>query len=67
MGRIKTTPLKKLGDNLIEEYGDKFTVDFEKNKKILQNIKIIQSKKIRNILAGYITKEIKRRGIKVVK
>jgi small subunit ribosomal protein S17e len=62
MGRIKTIPIKTLGNDLIEEHSDKFTVDFEKNKKILGNLKNIKSKKIRNILAGYITKEMKRMG-----
>lgn len=60
MGRIKTIPIKTLGDRLIEEHGDKFTTDFDKNKKILGTFEIIKSKKVRNILAGYITKEIKK-------
>jgi len=62
MGRIKTIPIKTLGDRVIEEYSDKFTTDFEKNKKILDSLKNIKSKKIRNILAGYITKEMKKIG-----
>lgn len=60
MGRIKTIPIKTLGDQLIKDHGDRFTTDFEKNKVILGSLKNIKSKKIRNILAGYITKEIKR-------
>lgn len=60
MGRTKTIFVKTLGDQLIEEHGKDFTDDFEKNKKILSSIKKINSKKIRNILAGYITKEIKK-------
>jgi small subunit ribosomal protein S17e len=60
MGRIKTTAIKTLGDEIIKVHGDKFTTDFEKNKMILKEIKNIPSKKIRNILAGYITKEMKR-------
>jgi small subunit ribosomal protein S17e len=62
MGRIKTIPIKTLGNRLMEEHGDKFTADFEKNKKILGTLKNIKSKKVRNILAGYITKEIKKRA-----
>lgn len=60
MGRIKSTMTKTLGDELIEEHGKLFTDDFEGNKKILGEIMTIKSKKIRNVLAGYITKEIKR-------
>ena len=60
MGRIKTVSIKTLGNELIREHGKKFTDNFEKNKEILGTIKNIKSKKIKNILAGYITKEIKR-------
>jgi small subunit ribosomal protein S17e len=60
MGRIKTTPIKTLGDQLIREHTDKFSVDFEKNKVVLGDLKEIKSKKVRNILAGYITKEMQK-------
>lgn len=66
MGRIKTTAIKILANELIKEYGDKFTEDFEKNKNILNEVKPIESKKIRNILAGYITtrmQQIKKSGL----
>lgn len=60
MGRIKTISIKTLGNELIREHGDKFTDDFGKNKEILGEIKVIKSKKIKNVLAGYITKEMKK-------
>ena len=60
MGRIKTIPIKSLGDRLLEEHADKFTTDFETNKKVIDSLKDMQSKKMRNILAGYITKEVKK-------
>ena len=60
MGRIKTVAIKMMGNQMIREHGKLFTDSFEKNKEVLNEIKDIKSKKIRNILAGYITKEIKR-------
>lgn len=60
MGRIKTISIKFMGNQIIREHGKLFTDNFEKNKKVLEEIKEIKSKKIRNILVGYITKEIKR-------
>lgn len=60
MGRIKTISIKVMGNQIIKEHGKLFTDDFEKNKKILEEIREIKSKKIRNILAGYVTREIKR-------
>jgi len=60
MGRIKTIAVKTLGNDLIKEHSDKFTGDFDKNKDVLGELKYIKSKKVRNTLAGYITKEMKR-------
>ncbi|RLI97965.1 MAG: 30S ribosomal protein S17e [Candidatus Aenigmatarchaeota archaeon] len=59
MGRIKTISVKTLADELVQRQSDKFTTDFSKNKETLQVIKPIKSKKIRNVLAGYITKKMK--------
>jgi len=66
MGRIKTTAVKAVANELIREYGDKFTDDFEHNKRVLNEIKPMKSKRIRNIIAGYIAaemKKLKRTGI----
>lgn len=60
MGRIKTISIKTLGNELIKEHGDKFTDDFGRNKEVLVKIKKIKSKKVKNVLAGYITKEMRR-------
>ncbi len=66
MGRIKTSAIKTLGEDLIREHGNRFEENFEINKKILGEIKPIKSKKIRNVLAGYISnrmQQIKKSGI----
>ncbi|NIO22418.1 MAG: 30S ribosomal protein S17e [Candidatus Aenigmarchaeota archaeon] len=60
MGRIKTASIKVMGNQIIKEHGKLFTDNFEKNKEVLDEVREIKSKKIKNILAGYITKEIKR-------
>jgi len=59
MGRIKTTVVKTLAEDIIRENAGKFGEDFEKNKKALGEIKEISSKKIRNVLTGYITRRMK--------
>ena len=56
MGRIRTTLIKRTGKHLFQKYGDKFKADFEHNKKALGEVAEVHSKKLRNILAGYITK-----------
>jgi small subunit ribosomal protein S17e len=60
MGTVKNAAIKNLAKQIIATHGEKFKLDIEQNKKILEQIQPIKSKKIRNILAGYITKEIKR-------
>ncbi len=61
MGRIKSTPVKKLGDEILQEAPDKFGLDFTKNKAIIKEMKEIKSKKMLNLVAGYITNEVKKR------
>lgn len=59
MGRIRQTFIKRIGDELIEKYKDRFTTDFETNKKIVQEVALISTKRLRNRIAGYITHKIK--------
>jgi small subunit ribosomal protein S17e len=59
MGSVKSVSIKNMGDEMIREHGSKFSTDFEKNKVILNEIREIKSSKIRNTLAGYITKKMK--------
>ena len=60
MGRVKSTAIKNLARDVLEEHGNRFSTDFEKNKKTIAEIRNIDSKKVRNVVAGYITKEMKR-------
>jgi small subunit ribosomal protein S17e len=60
MGRIKSTAIKNLARELLEVQGNKFTTDFEKNKKVVGEMKHIQSKKVRNVVTGYITSEMEK-------
>lgn len=61
MGRIRTDSLKKLGNELLENFSDRFTDNFDKNKEIVDELINLESKKIRNRLTGYITHIIKSR------
>jgi small subunit ribosomal protein S17e len=59
MGSVKSVAIKNLGNRLIMEHGKRFSTDFEKNKLALNEIREIRSKKIGNILAGYITRKMR--------
>ena len=56
MGRIKTTFIKRKTKELLKMHGDKFTTDFERNKKLTDSYTILTSKKRRNVIAGYMTR-----------
>lgn len=60
MGSIKNTAIKTLSRDLITKHGKEFSDDFAKNKAFLDKLKNIESKKIRNMVAGCIAKEMKK-------
>ena len=55
MGRIKTSFVKNIAKDLFEKYSGKFTEDFTKNKEIMKPLIDVKSKKLRNVIAGYVT------------
>ncbi len=59
MGRIKTQLVKRTTLKLFESYGKEFNTSFENNKKKVVEYVDCPSKKIRNIIAGYITRLVK--------
>ena len=56
MGRIKTALIKRLTHQLIKEHGSEFKTEFNENKELVTKYMDVPSKKIRNILAGYVTR-----------
>lgn len=56
MGRIKTAFVKRITHDLMHEYGAQMTDNFQQNKEKVNTLIIGSSKKIRNIIAGYVTR-----------
>ncbi len=56
MGRIKTTFVKRKTKELLAKHGEKFTTDFNKNKQVTSSHTVLHCKKLRNIMAGYMTR-----------
>ena len=54
MGRVKSIAVKSLGNDLYQQYRGRFSADFEVNKKVLGEVCHIDSKKVRNVMAGYL-------------
>jgi small subunit ribosomal protein S17e len=59
MGRIKTRPIKAISMDLLETYRENFSTEYEHNKAKVMEFTDVKSKKLRNIIAGYITRMVK--------
>ena len=59
MGRIRTGLVKRISRSLLEKYPNLFTDDYERNKETLNHILDVDSKKLKDQIAGYITHLVK--------
>ena len=59
MGRIKTSMVKNLTKKLYNNNKTLFKEDFSQNKLILNDLIKTESKKLRNVIAGYLTRLVK--------
>ena len=48
MGRVRTKTVKKAARVIIEKYYTKLTLDFDTNKRIIEEVAVIPSKPLRN-------------------
>jgi len=60
MGRVRTKTVKRAARAIIEKYYSKMTQDFQSNKRLCDEIAVIQTKRLRNKIAGYATHLMKR-------
>ena len=60
MGRIKTKLVKRITHDLVSKHRDKFTTSYIENKIALNLLINYDSKKIRNMIAGYITRLVRK-------
>ncbi|GMP60276.1 hypothetical protein CsSME_00023207 [Camellia sinensis var. sinensis] len=60
MGRVRTKTVKKSSRPVLERYYSPMTLDFHTNKKILEEVAIIPSKRLRHKIAGFSTHLMKR-------
>lgn len=60
MGKIRTKTVKRASKSLIEKYYPRLTEDFETNKRIVDSVAQVPSKRLRNQVAGYTSHLMKR-------
>lgn len=59
MGNIRTSFVKRIAKEMIETHEDKFTTDFDENKRLVEDLSTVSSKHLRNKIAGYVTRLIR--------
>jgi len=53
--------VKRAAEQLLELYPDRFTTDFCQNRKVLEELLEVQSKHLKNKIAGYLTSLLRQR------
>lgn len=56
LGNVRPEHVKRIARELMQRYPDRFTSDFENNKKAVQSLTTVSSVKLRNRIAGYVTR-----------
>ncbi len=56
MGNIRTKDIKKAAFQVKSVYKEKMGKDFEANKQVVKELKLIDDKKMRNKVTGYLTR-----------
>ena len=60
MGRVKTILVKRITHKIMETDRNLIADDFQKNKEVINRLVSVRSKKLRNIIAGYATRLVKK-------
>ena len=61
MGRVKTQLVKRAALRFMKEHPRTFKKDFSENKTLLIGVSEIYSRKLRNVIAGYLTRLVRQR------
>ena len=56
MGNIRPTYVKRVAIELVKRHPEKFTDDFEHNKKVVDELTDTSTVMLRNKIAGYVTR-----------
>ncbi|MCA9486527.1 30S ribosomal protein S17e [Candidatus Woesearchaeota archaeon] len=62
MGRVKSTFVKVSAKKIYNLGKEEFTEKYEENKEVIDKYAKIPSKRLRNTIAGHITRTVKQRG-----
>mmetsp|Transcript_173162 Transcript_173162/g.421203 ORF Transcript_173162/g.421203 Transcript_173162/m.421203 type:complete len:141 (-) Transcript_173162:85-507(-) len=60
MGRVRTKTIKRSARKIIEKYYNRLTLDFNINKRVVDEVAVVPTKRMRNKIAGYLTHLMRR-------
>ena len=58
LGKVKTEQIKRTGKELMTRFPNKFSNNFDENKKLVDTLTAGTTTRVRNKVAGYITRTI---------
>ena len=58
LGKVKTEQIKRLGKELMRRFPNKFTGNFDDNKRLVDQLTKGTTTRVRNQVAGYITRTV---------
>ena len=56
LGKVRTDTVKRTSRELLKRFPERFTGEFESDKQAVNDLVITQSKRLRNRIAGYVTR-----------
>jgi small subunit ribosomal protein S17e len=56
LGKVRTETVKRVSRELLRKYPDRFAGDFESDKAVVNELVLTSSKRLRNRIAGYVTR-----------
>ena len=56
MGRVRPTYIKRVAIELVRNYSDRFTDDFDHNKAVVAELTDVDSLTMRNRITGYVNR-----------
>jgi small subunit ribosomal protein S17e len=56
LGKVRTETVKRISRELLKRFPDNFSGDFESDKQSVNELVVTPSKRLRNRIAGYITR-----------
>ena len=59
-GRVRTKTIKRAARKIIEKYYNRLTLDFDINKRVIDEVAVVPTKRMRNKIAGFLTHLMRR-------